>query len=597
MPPLGAYAGAMSSLVIRTPTGDGGNEQYAPLRHASTLAANELHDAARFPTTLLVTLMAKVCLKHLNSLEVYDSDILISHLDCRPKGTAIITVSNHTSMLDDPAVIAAMMPWRFAKPSLARWSLCTQEYSYLEGKIASTFFFSGKTLPVKRGGGINHEMMEAFFDKVQAGDPERERIGRLKWGVGKLIARASQRPIVVPFYHTGMHNVLPQNERHELISIIPNVNQLIQVRVGNPIVFDDLFQQYEHDVVDGAAAPWTTEEREKALYSAITRRIEDALLELAQQTAVSGVAAYGVGLAALAVDAPVADRGDGQYDAERRDPVFPRWVHDLGRLPTTTLATLVAKVYLTKLNSLEMHNNDILLKHLDERPAGTSLITVCNHTATVDDPALLAAMLPWRFVLPSLARWSLCSQEYCYLKGSKVLSTFFFSAKTLPVKRGAGIDHKMMEDFFEKVQDGEWVHIFPEGKIDQHHVLGGRGSPERERIGRLKWGVGKLIARASQRPVVVPFYHTNMQKVMPQNERNQLNSMIPATNIRLGVRVGEPISFDDLFEKYEQSVVDGATAPWTTQEREKELYSAITRRIEDALLQLAKESGVDESQL
>lgn len=28
-------------------------------------------------------------------------------------------------------------------------------------------------------------------------------MGRLKWGVGKLIARAPHRPIVVPIYHIG----------------------------------------------------------------------------------------------------------------------------------------------------------------------------------------------------------------------------------------------------------------------------------------------------------------------------------------------------------------------------------------------------------
>lgn len=118
-------------------------------------------------------------------------------------------------------------------------------------------------------------------------------------------------------------------------------------------------------------------------------------------------------------------------------------------------------------------------------------------------------------------------------------------------------------------------------------VLGGRESPRREEIGRLKWGVAKLIARSKVRPIVVPFYHFNMEKVMPQNEKNQLISIIPKTNIDLRVRVGEPLSFDDLLEQYENDRVVGAT-PWQTQEREKALYQAITKRIEDALLELAE---------
>lgn len=174
----------------------------------------------------------------------------------------------------------------------------------------------------------------------------------------------------------------------------------------------------------------------------------------------------------------------------------------------------------------------------------------------------------------------------------------------------------MLEAIFDKVQQGEWVHIFPEGKICQYErayppsaaplsvtyclagrasnlivvyfaVLGGRESPRREEIGRLKWGVGKLIARAEVRPVVIPFYHYNMEKVMPQNEKNQLISMMPKTNIDIRVRVGEPLSFDDLFEAYEKERVIGAT-PWETQHHEQALFQAITMRIEDALLELAE---------
>lgn len=117
-------------------------------------------------------------------------------------------------------------------------------------------------------------------------------------------------------------------------------------------------------------------------------------------------------------------------------------------------------------------------------------------------------------------------------------------------------------------------------------VLGGREPPRREELGRLKWGVGKLIARAAVRPIVVPFYHYNMEKVMPQNERNQLISIIPETGNDLFVRVGEPLNFDDLFDAYERDRVVGAS-PWATQERERALYQAITKRIEDALLELA----------
>ncbi|KAG1693606.1 hypothetical protein DVH05_023371 [Phytophthora capsici] len=296
----------------------------------------------------------------------------------------------------------------------------------------------------------------------------------------------------------------------------------------------------------------------------------------------------GVGAVALYVDAPVADLGDGNYSGGQRPELFPEWVHDVARVPIFGAATLASKFYLQILNRTAVEGVENLIQSLEKRPKGTAIITVSNHSATVDDPAVFANMTPWKYALPWNGRWSLASQEYCYTKG-KLLSTVFFGAKTLPVKRGAGIDHQMIQAIFDKVEQGAWVHIFPEGKIVQHEALGGRPSPRREEIGRLKWGVGKLIARATTRPIVVPVYHYNMEQLMPQDEKNRLISLIPRTNLDLGVIVGEPLSFDDLFEQYADDRVAGSS-PWKTQEHEKALYSAITRRIENALLALEKKT-------
>ena len=76
---------------------------------------------------------------------------------------------------------------------------------------------------------------------------------------------------------------------------------------------------------------------------------------------------------------------------------------------------------------------------------------------------------------------------------------------------------------------------------------------------------------------------------MPQDENNCLIRVLPRTNLELGIIVGEPLSFDDLFAQYENDRVVGAD-PWATHEREKALYSAITRRIETALLTLAEKT-------
>jgi hypothetical protein len=70
----------------------------------------------------------------------------------------------------------------------------------------------------------------------------------------------------------------------------------------------------------------------------------------------------------------------------------------------------------------------------------------------------------------------------------------------------------------------------------------------RRELGRLKWGVGKLIAHAPVTPVVIPLYHTGMQSVVPLHpishkvrataalqcwHDTKMNTMLQHSNIRL----------------------------------------------------------------
>ena len=41
--------------------------------------------------------------------------------------------------------------------------------------------------------------------------PASSELGLLKWGVGKVIAHAPRTPRVVPFFHTGMQNLVAED--------------------------------------------------------------------------------------------------------------------------------------------------------------------------------------------------------------------------------------------------------------------------------------------------------------------------------------------------------------------------------------------------
>ena len=135
------------------------------------------------------------------------------------------------------------------------------------------------------------------------------------------------------------------------------------------------------------------------------------------------------------------------------------------------------------------------------RPPGRGLLSVSNHTSTLDDPALFAAMLPLSlFATDPLGgggerksssagegagagagsdkndfsvgggrsvRWSLCASDICFNKG-KLISDFFLAGKTLPVERGGnkGVTQPATEAAAEVLKGGGWVHVFPEGRVE-----------------------------------------------------------------------------------------------------------------------------------
>ncbi|CAM9269692.1 unnamed protein product [Choristocarpus tenellus] len=266
-----------------------------------------------------------------------------------------------------------------------------------------------------------------------------------------------------------------------------------------------------------------------------------------------------------------------------------------------------------------------LLYSMNLRPDGEPLLTVANHASTLDDPALFAAMMPWDVTLrPSRMRWTICSQEICF--ETAAIAAFFGCGKVLPIHRGGGLDQKPLLDFARRLAAGDWCHVFPEGKTVQTGTLGGRLDEEKvAKVGRLKWGVGKMIAHAPRLPTVVPFFHTGMQNVVAEDpvSKDVLPTQ-PRFQKKLTIRVGDPVPVLDLIEAHEKKYgplwkygsnatrssnttssttvgtkpdqwvegceVDEWKETWESSTEQRSLYSAIMRRIEAALLALESEA-------
>ncbi|XP_018020586.1 tafazzin [Hyalella azteca] len=140
----------------------------------------------------------------------------------------------------------------------------------------------------------------------------------------------------------------------------------------------------------------------------------------------------------------------------------------------------LSKVWLCYLNSVTVHNGSTFSWWVNKRPRDQPLITVSNHHSCMDDP-FLYGILPWKSLWSAhLMRWSLAAHDIVFTTRS--LNWFFSSGKCVPCIRGNGVFQQGMDFCCSRLREGSWVHIFPEGKVN-----------EKKEILRLKWGIGRLI--------------------------------------------------------------------------------------------------------
>lgn len=72
---------------------------------------------------------------------------------------------------------------------------------------------------------------------------------------------------------------------------------------------------------------------------------------------------------------------------------------EFGRVATLALVSGLSKLWLKLFNTVTISNADTFLSTVMHRQRPVGLITISNHTSTVDDPALLSAITPWTYFL------------------------------------------------------------------------------------------------------------------------------------------------------------------------------------------------------
>uniref|UniRef100_A0A0A9VT80 Tafazzin family protein n=1 Tax=Lygus hesperus TaxID=30085 RepID=A0A0A9VT80_LYGHE len=211
-----------------------------------------------------------------------------------------------------------------------------------------------------------------------------------------------------------------------------------------------------------------------------------------------------------------------------RDPTFPVLWNTTSRL-VSSVVVLLAKYAFHSLSLVNVYNLDRLVKAL-ERPKGIPLITLSNHISTIDDPVMWSP-LKNKYLTQKDIRWSLVAHEVCYT--NTPLAYFFMLTRSVPIVRGDGVYQEGVNFAIERLSQGDWVHVFPEGRIN-----------DKMEYTRFKWGVGRMIYECLEMPIVLPIHVIGLEQLLPPRPPYIIRPFKKVT-----INHGEPLALKHLVEE------------------------------------------------
>jgi monolysocardiolipin acyltransferase len=170
----------------------------------------------------------------------------------------IITVSNHTSTVDD-LIVFNTLPLSIILSNRMRYGLGAKEICF-SNSLTSFFFHNANIIPIIRGEGIYQQAVDTaialmndnswvhLFSEGRINTTSQLlrfklpfNITRFKWGIARIIMESKNPPLIVPIYHHGCDDVLPSMKP----PYYPRLGQNVSIQFGDPIDSSSLLEQVE----------------------------------------------------------------------------------------------------------------------------------------------------------------------------------------------------------------------------------------------------------------------------------------------------------------------------------------------------------------
>ncbi|EJD38157.1 acyltransferase-domain-containing protein [Auricularia subglabra TFB-10046 SS5] len=180
--------------------------------------------------------------------------------------------------------------------------------------------------------------------------------------------------------------------------------------------------------------------------------------------------------------------------------------------------------------SVKVAGLPILLKALEEQNrTHRGVLTVSNHVSVLDDPLMWGVLPAQSYFDSRRMRWTLGASDILFTR--PILSAFFRSGQVVETFRGSGIRQAAIDNAVKQLDRGDWIHLFPEGKVNQ--ILSAQAQ-----LLRFKWGIGRMLMDTERTPVVIPMWLTGFDQVMP--EKRSFPRFLPRIRKDITITFGEP---------------------------------------------------------